>query len=163
MIELPSDIHPDVAPLAWLLGRWQGNGHGSYPTIEEFEFGQEVVFAHDGRPFLHYFSRSWLVDADAAKIRDAALETGFLRARAEGEVELVLVHNTGFAEIWYGLVQGLKLELATDVVARTNSAKEHTAAHRLYGLVEGDLLYAHDMAAMGQPLQSHTWARLQRA
>ena len=31
------------------------------------------------------------------------------------------------------------------------------------GLVEGDLLYAYDMAAVGQELQPHTWARLQRA
>ena len=37
------------------------------------------------------------------------------------------------------------------------------AGRRLYGYVEGDLLYAYDMAAMGQALQPHTWARLQRA
>ena len=163
MTQIPSDLHPDLVPLSWLLGRWQGNGHGDYPTIEKFEFGQEAVFAHDGRPFLHYFSRSWLVDSDGNTIKDSALETGFLRARPGGEVELVLAHQSGFAEIWYGRVDGAKLEITTDVVARTHSAKEHTAGHRLYGLVEGDLLYANDMAAMGQPLQSHTWARLQRA
>ena len=163
MTQIPSDLHPDLVPLSWLLGRWQGNGHGDYPTIEKFEFGQEAVFAHDGRPFLHYFSRSWLVDSDGNTIKDSALETGFLRARPGGEVELVLAHQSGFAEIWYGRVDGGKLEITTDVVARTHSAKEHTAGHRLYGLVEGDLLYASDMAAMGQPLQSHAWARLQRA
>jgi nitrobindin-like protein len=47
-------------------------------------------------------------------------------------------------------------------VVRSESAKEYVAGHRLYGLVEGDLLYAYDMAAMGQALQPHTWARLQR-
>lgn len=156
------DLHADLLPLSWLLGRWRGNGHGDYPTIDRFEFGQEVAFAHDGRPFLHYFSRSWLMDTDGRKTRESALETGFLRAGAGGEVELVMAHHSGFVEIWYGSVDGTKLELATDLVARTQSAKDHTAAHRLYGLVEGDLLYAHDMAAMGQPLQSHTWARLQR-
>jgi hypothetical protein len=78
-------------------------------------------------------------------------------------MELLLAHNTGFVEIWYGQAEGGKLELQTDAVARTESAKEYVAGHRLYGNVEGDLLYAYDMAAMGQALQPHTWARLQRA
>ncbi len=47
-------------------------------------------------------------------------------------------------------------------MVRTETAKEYIGGHRLYGLVEGDLLYAYDMAAMGQALQPHTWARLVR-
>jgi hypothetical protein len=45
-------------------------------------------------------------------------------------------------------------------VARTETAKEYTAGHRLYGLVQGDLLWAFDMAAMGQSMQSHLSAQL---
>jgi hypothetical protein len=160
--ELPDNLHPDCAPVAWLLGTWLGNGHGDYPTIEPYEFGQELIFAHDGRPFLHYLSRAWILDENGEKVRDAALETGFLRCRPEGKLELLLAHNTGFVEIWYGEAEPAKFELVTDAVARTESAKEYVAGKRLYGLVEGDLLYAYDMAAMGQPLQPHTWARLQR-
>jgi hypothetical protein len=78
-------------------------------------------------------------------------------------MELLLTHATGFVEIWYGEAEGGKLELKTDAVARTESAKEYVAGHRLYGNVEGDLLYAFDMAAVGQALQPHLWARLQRA
>ena len=77
-------------------------------------------------------------------------------------LEVVLVHPTGFAEIYYGKVDGAKIEMATDAVARTATAKEYTSGHRLYGLVEGDLLWTYDMAAMGQEIQSHIWARLQR-
>jgi hypothetical protein len=55
-----------------------------------------------------------------------------------------------------------KIELATDVVARTSTAKEVAGLKRLYGKVEEDLAYAIDMAAVGQPLQSHLSARLQR-
>ncbi len=160
--ETPADLHPDLAPLAWLVGHWEGSGHGDYPTIERFSFGQEAAFAHDGRPFLHYFSRTWIVDDEGNHVRPGALETGFLRPRPEGEVELVLAHPTGFAEVWYGKVDGTRVELATDVVARTSSAKEVTAGQRLYGLVEGDLLWTFDMAAEGQPLQSHLWGRLVR-
>lgn len=160
--ELPDNLHPDCAPIAWMLGTWRGNGHGDYPTIDKFEFGQEVIFVHDGRPFFHYMARSWIVDEQGEKVRDAAIETGFLRARPEGKVELVLTHHTGFAEVWYGHAGDARMEISTDAIVRTETAKEYTAGKRLYGYVEGDLLYAFDMAAMGQPLQSHTWARLQR-
>ena len=147
--ELPDDLHPDCGPVAWMLGTWRGNGRGDYPTIEPYEYGQELIFTHDGRPFFHYMARAWIVDEAGELVRNAAIETGFLRCRPEGKMELVLAHNTGFAEIWYGEAAGGKLELATDAIARTESAKEVAAGHRLYGNVEGDLLYAYDMAAVG--------------
>jgi hypothetical protein len=161
--EIPDNLHPNCGPVAWLLGTWRGNGHGDYPTIDKFEFGQELVFAHDGRPFFHYFSRSWIIDESGEKVRDAALETGFLRCQEDGKVELLLSHNTGFVEIWYGDAGGGKLDVTTDAVVRSHTAKEYVAGKRLYGNVEGDLLYAYDMAAMGEALQPHLWARLQRA
>jgi hypothetical protein len=55
---------------------------------------------------------------------------------------------------------GAKLEMATDVVARTRTAKEYTGCRRL---VASDLVYALDMTAVGEPEQSYTWARLKRA
>ncbi len=160
--EIPENLHPDCVPVAWLLGTWAGNGKGDYPTIGAFDYGQELIFAHDGRPFLHYFARAWIVDEAGEKVREGALETGFLRCRPEGRVELLLTHPTGFAEIYYGTADGAKLQLTTDAVVRSESAKEYVGGTRLYGSVEGDLLYAYDMAAMGQALQPHLWARLQR-
>ena len=161
--QIPSDLHPDLLPLAFLLGQWRGNGRGDYPTIEPFEFGQEIGFTHDGRPFLHYFSRTWLLDEDGNEVRPLALETGFFRPRPDNGLEVLLAHPTGFVEIYYGKVEGAKIELVTDAVARTESAKEYTGGQRLYGLVEGDLLWTFDMAAVGQPVQSHIWGRLRRA
>lgn len=160
--EIPADLHPHCAPIAWLLGTWAGNGHGDYPTIEPFHFGQEVKFLHDGRPFFHYVSRSWLIDESGERLRDSAIETGFLRAQPEGAVELLLTHASGISEIWYGQAEGGKISLQTDAVVRTATAKEVTAGTRLYGNVDGDLLYAYDMAAVGQPLTPHLWARLAR-
>ncbi len=161
--EIPDNLHPDCGPVAWMLGTWQGNGHGDYPTIEKYEFGQELIFTHDGRPFFHYFSRSWVVDAAGEKVREDALETGFLRCKPGGAVELVLTHESGYAEIYYGEAGGGKLDLTTDAVARTETADEYTAGKRLYGNVEGDLLYAYDVAARGEGLQPRLWARLKRA
>ena len=59
---LPSDLPQELLPLSWLLGTWVGVGTGQYPGIEDFRFGQEISFATDGRPFMAYISRSWLLD-----------------------------------------------------------------------------------------------------
>jgi hypothetical protein len=154
--------HPDRAPVSFLLGRWEGAGVGGYPTIESFRFGQEIAFSHNGKPFLIYTSRSWLLDEDGNLVRPLATESGYWRPQPGGRVELVLAHPTGIAEIYLGEVTGTKIELATDVVARTSSAKEVTAGHRLYGLVGADLGWAYDMAAVGQPLQPHLSAQLKK-
>jgi hypothetical protein len=162
VIEIPADLHPDCVPLAWMLGTWEGAGVGGYPTIEEFQFGQEIEFSHNGKSFIAYASRTWRLDAEGGPTEPLATEAGFWRPRPNNELEVVLAHPTGIAEIWLGEIAGTKIEMRTDVVARTASAKEYTAGHRLYGFVDGDLLWAYDMAAVGQPLQSHISARLKR-
>jgi hypothetical protein len=155
-------LHPDLAPLAFLLGRWEGAGVGGYPTIESFRFGQEMVFSHNGKPFLSYTSRTWLLDADGHLGRPLATESGFWRPQPDGKVELLLAHPTGITEIYLGEIDGTRAELITDVVARTETAKEYSAGRRLYGLIGEDLGWAYDMAAVGEPLQSHISAQLKR-
>jgi hypothetical protein len=155
-------MHPALEPLAFLLGTWRGVGVGGYPTIESFRFGQEVVFGHAGKPVLTYVSRSWVLDDAGNVLRAGADESGFWRVDAAGGLEIVLAHASGFAEIWIGNLAFGRIEMSTDVVARMASAKEVSAGHRLYGMVDGDLLYAYDMAAVGQPLGPHLSARLKR-
>lgn len=84
------------------------------------------------------------------------------RADAGGEVELLLTHPTGIVELYYGTTSPAKIELRTDGVLRSPHAKEYAAGTRLYGLVSSDLFWAMDMAAVGQPLQSHLSAQLKR-
>lgn len=162
--EIPENIHPNCARLAWIIGRWAGNGHGEYETIEPFQFGQELIFQQDGRPFIHYMSRSWIVDDEGTHVREAAQETGFIRPQPDGTIEWVLTHNTGIIEIYLGELhpEQPRFEVATDAVGRTATAQDYAGGRRLYGYVNGDLLYAYDMAAMGKELQPHTHAQLQR-
>jgi hypothetical protein len=155
-------LHPSLAPLRFLIGRWEGAGVVGYPTIESAQFGQEVSFSHNGKPFLYYLSRTWLLDADGSLGRPLAMETGFWRPQPDNQLEVLLVHPTGITEIYLGQTTGTKIELATDAVVRTATAKEVTAGRRLYGLIGADLGYAYDMAAVGQPLQSHVSAQLKR-
>jgi hypothetical protein len=172
------DLHPALFGLLPFVGVWRGRGQGGYPTLEnDFGYAQEIRFSHDGRPFLCYESRSWLVDSDGASIRPAAREVGWWRPvqtdlRVEhaaagvpprsDEIEVLLAHPTGFLELYLGTVNGTRVEIATDAVMRTATAKEVRSGHRLYGIVDGALLYAYDMAAAGQPLTSHLSARLER-
>jgi THAP4-like, heme-binding beta-barrel domain len=156
------ELHPALGPVRFLLGRWEGAGVVGYPTIESANFGQEISFSHNGKPFLIYSSRSWLLEEDGTIGRPLAMETGFWRPQEDGSIEVVLAHPTGITEIYIGQVTGTKIELATDAVVRTATAKEVTAGRRLYGLIGADLGWAYDMAAMGQPLQSHLSAQLKR-
>jgi hypothetical protein len=177
-VQIDADLPPELVPVAWLVGTWAGVGVGGYPSIEEFRFGQEVVFArsreerdrHTGteKPYLSYSSRSWLLDDDGNQVKPLAEEKGYWRVLPRGDtaattpVEVLLAHPSGYVEIWDGVADGAKIELRTDVVARSPRAKEYSAGHRLYGLVQGELMWAYDMAAVGQPLQSHLSARLRR-
>jgi hypothetical protein len=155
----------ELAHLSWLIGRWGGIGEGGYPTVEPFRYEQVVEFACDGRPFLEYRSVSWILDEDNNRTRRAATESGYWRPRPDNGVEVLLAHPTGFVEVWLGRVQvtgihnarviGARIELTTDAVVRTESAKEVTAGHRLYGLVDGRLLSTYDMAAVEQPMANH--------
>ena len=159
------ELHSQCLMLLPLIGIWRGEGEIVYPTIDgPFRFGQQLVICHDGRPFLRYESRAWLLDADGNLIRPAARETGFWRPQADDTIELLAAHGTGIVELFYGRPRNqTSWELATDAVVRTSTAKEVTGAHRLYGIVEGgDLAYVEQRAMVGQPLQPHVSARLQR-
>ncbi len=159
------ELHPRCLMLLPLVGVWRGEGEIVYPTIDgPYKFGQQVVICHDGRPFLRYESRAWLLDDAGEVIRPAARETGFWRPQANDTLELLAAHGTGIVELYYGRpLNQTSWELATDTVVRSSSAKEVTSAHRLYGIVEGgDLAYVEQRAMVGQPLQPHVSTLLHR-
>lgn len=156
------ELHPDLEPVKFLLGEWEGAGVGGYPTIDSFRFGQEISFGHNGKPYLTYVSRTWRLDDEGRLGAPLATESGYWRPRPDSRIEVVLAHPTGFVEIYVGEITGTRVELVTDVVARTDSAKEVTGGRRLYGLIGEDLGWAYDMAAVGEPLQSHLSGQLKR-
>ena len=155
------ELHPRLEPLAFLVGRWEGVGALVYPTVPDRSYLQHVQWTHDGRPFLHYSSRSWLLEDDGSRGRPAASEEGFWRPGQDRlDVEVLLAHPTGVLEMLVGRVAFGRVELGSDAIVRTATAKEVTATARLYGAVEGDVAYVVEMAAVGQPLQPHLSARL---
>ena len=103
-----------------------------------------------------------LLDTAGQPIRQSGTESGFLRIVPGGEAELLLAHPTGIIEMYFGPAEPAKLSLRTDSVVRSPHAKEYNAGTRHYGLVDGDLMWVMDMAAMGTPLTSHLSAQLKR-
>jgi hypothetical protein len=90
-----------------------------------------------------------------------AVET--LRNEVGGfDIEVSLIHPGGVHELYLGRVKGPRIDLATDAVMRSATAKEYAAATRIYGLVDGALLWAWDIAALGQDLRTHSSGRLTR-
>ena len=234
VVHIDTSVHPELVPLSWLIGTWEGVGVLGYPEHGEYHFGNRVAFhAVENSPYLRYESQAWLINADEGASEIAVdnpesiagnvgmtvgYETGFwqvVRPRADYdagpaflpplassvsdgsmpgspqaklhgnlqganpytsaeeveklrsprggfEVEVSLSRPHGVVEIYLGRVDGARIDLATDIVARTETAKDYSAATRMYGLVEGDLLWAWDMAALGQELTSHASARLKR-
>lgn len=159
---MPPDLHPDLAALAPLLGTWAGQGSGKYPTIPPFDYLEEVVFAHVGKPFLAYGQKTKAV-ADGKPLH---AETGYLRVPQPGHVELVLAHPSGISEIEVGTysVTGdlIEMQMSTTTVGLTPSAKEVTALGRSFRIDGDELSYTVQMGAVGQPLQDHLAAVLHR-
>lgn len=176
-LPLRTDTPLTLVPLSWLIGRWEGVGVLGHPARGETDrqFGQVVEFAHDGRDFLSYTSTTWGLDEAGGTTEPLDVETGYWRPQpvdlstpppADGpravELEVLLAHPTGVVEVLTGTARGPRIDLTSDVVARTTTAHEYTAGSRMYGLVEGDLLWALDVTLAGHPLRSYASARLKR-
>jgi hypothetical protein len=159
--------HALLEPVLGFLGVWRGRGRGGYPTLDDdFAYAQEVSFRHDGRPFLRYEARAWLLDGDGAPLRPAARESGWWRLQPDGRVEALVTQPTGITEILVGHAGEGAVDLSTHAVALTPTAKDVTATRRRYTLADGDgdtFAFVHDLAAVGQPLQHHLSATLRRA
>jgi hypothetical protein len=156
------DLHPNLEALAPLLGTWAGRGSGEYPTIQPFDYLEEVVFSHVGKAFLAYAQKT----KGAADGKPMHAEAGYLRVPEPGQVELVLAHPSGVTEIEVGTyrVTGdlIEIELATTSVGLTPTAKEVSALGRSFRIDGDQLSYSVQMGAVGQPLQHHLGAVLQR-
>ena len=79
------------------------------------------------------------------------------------DVEASIIHPSGISEHYIGYVKKAQIELVTAAgSSRPANSKEYAGGKRIYGLVEGALLWAWDIAALGNPLVSHASARLER-
>ena len=154
--------HPDLSPLAFLVGTWNGAGRGGYPTIDPFDYDEEIVIDHVGDPFLLYRQSSWLT-SDRSPLH---FERGFIRRGAgTGEVELCLAHPLGLTEIAHGTLDGASMEFSTDadgIVGRTRTGSAVAGLTRRYQVENDILTYELFMATDGTPMSLHLRGTLRR-
>lgn len=150
---------PDDHPLAALAVTWRGAGEGTYPTIADFAYTEELVITPvPGRPVAHW--RSTTRDGATGEPRHA--ESGFLRSVAQG-LELVVAHSFGVVEVAVGTFDGAVLALRSTGLLGAPSAKQIDEVERRYELEDDTLRYTIAMAAVGIPLTHHLRAELRRA
>lgn len=189
---IPEGLAPEVYPLAWLVGTWRGPGFIDYPGIDERPILVEATFSVDGGPYLLYTATTWELTNPPASLEGqidvASLEPGPVWASESGywrvppvtaeasagdgagspgqgprtELEVLLAEPSGHVSVYLGAAQGPRVQLATDLIARTATGVEMTAAQRMYGLVNSELMWASDLAAFGHEMQSYSSGRMQR-
>lgn len=156
------EVSEELLSVLPLLGEWHGEGVMG-AAAGDHRFGQWVRFSHDGRGFLAYESRTWQLTDDGAITGPGVRETGFLRPRGQDDVELLVTSPDGLVEIYVGTARTTtSWELSTDVLARTPDAPDVSRAVRLYGIVDGALMYAIDRAEDDGPPRPIMSARLER-
>lgn len=141
---------------AWLQGA--GEDDPAIPLVSE------VGFWRLSRPLGDSDAGPGLLPPVASGAARTADDIEALRNDADAfDIEVSLVHSDGISELYLGQIKGPRIDIATDAVVRPSGAKPYAAATRMYGLVEGHLLWAWDIAALGHPLGSHASARLSKA
>jgi len=98
-------------------------------------------------------------------------ETGYWRVspeRPEGlpedksAIEVMIADPSGRMTLYLGVVGNGRVDLSSDAMVRTSTSAEVSASNRLYGNVQGQLMWVWELAAFGQSLQSYASAKLDR-
>lgn len=159
---------------------------------QEFEFKQRVEFAHDNNVVTYISSAELIDDKstalpseigywrlarkqDAADhgpgmlpgVGEPALKTredleGLRNKEGGFDIQVSMLHPGGSAELYNGKIKGARVDLASAHGAAFETAKVYRHSTRLYGQVEGALLWVWDIALGDNELKSHASARLER-
>lgn len=153
----PPKMNPAVEPLSWMLGTWLSEppGAGTFPTLQPFQYLEEVHISHVGQPMLNFSFNAFHPDTHKPLHR----ECGFIRLQPNtNKAAFVSAQNTGIVEVEEGEVNGQELSIASHSIARISFAKEPhvqqiTRKFRLNS--QGKLEQTVSMATPTQPLTQH--------
>ena len=192
MFVLPEGLPIELTPLSFLIGKWEGSGvivanETEYEFHQRIEFSHDgqgsltyvstVSLDDEAKTQLPSELGYWRI----ARPREAfdhgpALIPGVgettikthedlerYRNETKGfDLEVSTLHPGGVAELYTGYVKQAQIHLASAHGVAFEGAKTYRHSTRIYGLVEGALLWAWDIALLGGELKSHASARLER-
>jgi hypothetical protein len=146
--------HVQYACSTWLLGGGVDEHRVLFSEIGYWRLSRPLGAADPGPGMLPGVGEPAFATADTVEtLRNSA---------GSFDLEVSILQPGGVSELYLGTVAGPRIDLGTDAVVRSASAKEYAAATRLYGLVDEHLLWAWDIAALGQDLRTHASGRLAR-
>ncbi|NLE80027.1 MAG: FABP family protein [Rhodococcus sp.] len=154
------DLHPNLTPVAELVGTWRGPGRGEYPTIEPFEYTEELTFTNVGKPFLVYLQRTW--SPAGAPMH---MESGFLRVPSPDVVEFTIAQPTGQSELAEGRITGSGADFTLNLrsqILNSGTAKHVEETERNYRRSGDTITVDFSMAAVGEPMTHHLSSTLRR-
>lgn len=188
MFEIPENLPLTLAPLAWVMGSWQGWGTRVTPEGEPDELvvqdiRADIVGDHMRMvTSLYHGSSTEEVDPtlNAAGGLDLITpgdlwreETTYWRLAtplavvpaedgSPRELQATSSDTSGMAVLWVGVAMGPRLRLVSDVIARDASAVEMENITRMFGLVGGELMWTSEVTIGEEDPALEISGRLQR-
>ncbi len=152
------DVSSGVRALGALVGTWRGHGAGDYPTMEPFDYEEEIVFSWLTERSVRYLQRAW----SPAGGETLHSENGIWRAAHDGRLE-VTIALPGVAEVSEGtLVEG-SIRLQSTSISRAAGGAGLAAAVRRYDVDGHTLSYDIHMGTVDVSTQPHIRATLSRS
>ncbi len=146
-----AELHPALAPLAFLVGRWVGEGRGLWPARPPYRYREQLTFAHDGRLFLTYEQLTWELPGGQPRHR----EVGFLGADGVGGLRWVAAQAIGLTEVAVATAGGAACEVVSHAVARGAGAAPVTAVGRRWWREGARLHSLTRLGVNGEALADH--------
>jgi hypothetical protein len=88
-----------IQKLSILLGIWKGDGKGKFPTIEPFDYIEELTFErHKSKPIMHFIQKTW----NKSSMDYMHWESGFFIAKDDGTWEISNSQGGGRTEVLHG-------------------------------------------------------------
>lgn len=160
MIVIPENLPQQVAPLTWLLGSWRGWGTATGDdgdVLIALAFDAQVV-GNQVRTRITVYDTDSVVELDAhtgaLDGADMLKKSGFRweetaywavvpdpEDEQEKYLQVTSATTRGVAHLWVGKVQGPRIRLLVDTLARTEDALAVSKGDRMLGLVNSDIFF----------------------